>query len=284
MPMKSLGQMTLKVADIKIGERLRQIDEAHAELLAESLRQTGRLRNRPEVRQQRKGKTIIHTLISGGHRMRAVVMVGWDEVEVEVYEGSDDEVRLWEIDENLVRHDLNPLDRAVFLAERKALYLKLHPETKHGAQGGAGGQRNENDTMSFSKDTAEKCGWSAKTIERAVSIATGLQADVRARIGGTALAKKQSELLALIKLPPTEQHRVLDLLLSPSPTVKTVEAARRVVLGVREAEVSAADAGFQKLMAAWTRVQNAAARRSFLEHLRATGQLAIDVAPEQEAA
>lgn len=131
--MKSLGRVTLKVADILIGDRLRQIDPAHAELLAESLRQTGRLRHPPEVRRQKKGAKVNHTLIAGGHRMRAVQIVGWEEVEVEVYEGDDDEVRLWEIDENLIRHDLNPLDRAVFLHQRKEIYERLHPETKKGA-------------------------------------------------------------------------------------------------------------------------------------------------------
>ena len=278
--MKSLGRQVLKVADITIGERLRQIDEAHAQLLAESLRQTGHLRNRPEVRLQRRGKKIVHTLISGGHRMRAVRIAGWEEVEVEVYEGTDDEVRMWEIDENLIRHDLNPLDRAVFLAERKGLYLKLHPETAAGIAGAEAKHGRANDIMSFAAATAEKCGWSVKTIERAISIATAIKPDVRARIAGTALAKKQSELLALMRLAPSDQHRVLDLLLAEEPKAKTVEAARKIALGVREAADPSAENALAKLLRVWEDTPPPV-RRSFLEHLRANGQL-ID--GEREAA
>lgn len=268
--MKHLGQMTLKAADIQIGERLRQIDEAHAGMLAESLRQTGRLRNRPEVRQQRKGKAVIFTLIAGGHRMRAVQIAGWVEVEVDVYEGTDDEVRLWEIDENLVRHELNPLDRAVFLAERQAIYLRMHPETAAGVAGAEAKHGRANDIMSFAAATAEKCGWTERTIQRAVSIAEGLKPDVRARIAGTALAHKQSELLALIKASQAEQHAVLDLLQDDDSKVKTVDSALKLVRGVRAPEVSANDMAFDKLIDLWRRTP-LAAKRAFLRHLQETG-------------
>lgn len=279
--MKHLGQKTLKVADIQIGERLRQIDAAHAEMLAESLRQTGRLRNRPEVRLQKKGKAVIHTLIAGGHRMRAVEIAGWDEVEVDVYEGTDDEVRLWEIDENLVRHELNPLDRAVFLAERQAIYLRMHPETAAGVAGAEAKHGRANDIMSFAAATAEKCGWTIRTIQRAVSIAEGLRPDVRSRIAGTPLVHKQSELLALIKASHSEQHAILDLLLTEPPQSKTVEAAIKLVRGVRDSANPSAEKALNKLLRAWDDAPPAV-QRSFLEHLRGTGQLGA--IKEREAA
>ena len=271
--MKSLGPVTLKVADIVIADRKRQIDEDYAQLLAQSLRETGRLRNKPEVRLQRRGKKIVHTLIAGGHRMRAVQIVGWQEVEVELYEGSDDETELWEIDENLIRHDLNPLDRAVFLAARKALYLKLHPETGHGGDRKSSG--HDDHLIGFAKDTASRCGIGRSTIDRATRIAAAIGPDIRARIGGTWLARSQSELLALVKLAPSDQHKVLDLLLAPEPTAKNVEAARRSVQGIREAADPSAEKHLAKLLRAWDQAP-APVRRSFLEHLRANGQLGLD--------
>jgi ParB family transcriptional regulator, chromosome partitioning protein len=39
---------------------------------------------------------------------------------------------LREIDENLVRTDLNLLERAEHLLRRKELYERLHPETRKG--------------------------------------------------------------------------------------------------------------------------------------------------------
>ncbi len=269
--MKELGLQTIPVATIDFGDRLRQISEDHAQLLATNIGEIGRLRAPIEVRKTKR-KDLPYVLIAGGHRLRAVQILGWAEVSAFVFEASDDEARMAEIDENLVRHDLNPLDRAVFLAERKVLYLKLHPETKHGAQGGVGGQRNENDTMSFSKDVAERCGWTARTIERAVAIAAGLQLDVRARIAGTALAHKQSELLALIKLSRSEQHAVLDLLLAAEPAVKNVEAAKRIVREEHAPDLGPTEAAFQKLLAVWGRADKAA-RRQFVRHLAETGVL-----------
>ncbi|OAN46880.1 hypothetical protein [Magnetospirillum moscoviense] len=164
-----------------------------------------------------------------------------------------------------IRHDLNPLDRAVFLHQRKEIYERLHPETKHGAQGGVGGQRNENDTMSFSKDTAEKCGWTARTIDRAVAIAKGIQPDVRARLVGTALSRNQAELLKLVKLSNGQQHTALNLLLAVPPQGKNVEEARRIITGARAA-APAGDDGFAALLSKWTRA-TPRERSAFLDHL-----------------
>jgi hypothetical protein len=84
---------------------------------------------------------------------------------------SADQARVAEIDENLIRADLTPSERAVHHAERKALYLKLHPETKHGgAPGKAGGGKKAKDAklVSFVKDTAKKTGKAKRTIARDV--------------------------------------------------------------------------------------------------------------------
>lgn len=266
--MKSLGRATLKVTDITIGDRLRQIDDAFAEVLAESLRETGRLRQLPEVRRQKKGAKVIHTLISGGHRMRAVQIVGWEEVEVEVYEGSDDEARLWEIDENLRRHELNPLDRAVFLAAREEVYLRLHPEAAHGGDRKSAAFKDQVaivSTRSFSEDVREKTGMSDRTIRRAVFIASKLAPDVRAALPGTELAKKQSELVALAQLGHGEQRQVLQLVQDAEAKVKNVGAAVKLMKGVR-ALGPAADEGFTALVAKWSRA-TPREREMFLEHL-----------------
>jgi hypothetical protein len=42
-------------------------------------------------------------------------------------------MELAEIDENLIRFDLTPAERAMHTRARKKVYERLHPETKHGA-------------------------------------------------------------------------------------------------------------------------------------------------------
>ena len=78
----------------------------------------------------------------------------------------------WSPDGNEIRAERTPSERAVHHAERKALYLKLHPETKHGgAPGKAGGGKKAKDAKlaSFVKDTAKKTGKAKRTIARDVS-------------------------------------------------------------------------------------------------------------------
>ncbi|MCA1909236.1 MAG: ParB N-terminal domain-containing protein [Magnetospirillum sp.] len=264
--MKSLGRATLAIADIVIGDRLRRIDPDRARMLADNIVEVGALRQPPEVRRQVKGGAFVHTLIAGAHRIGAVELLGWTEIECELREGSDDEARLWEIDENLVRHELNPLDRAVFLAERKAIYLRLHPETGHG-----GDRKSKKSSghdvhlIGFARDTAARCGLNRKTIDRAVSIVEKLAADVRATIAGTALAQKQSELLALTKLGHGEQRQVLALLLAEQPKARNVAAALKLVRGVHDAGPGP-DLHFKKMVEHWGRAAPAE-RTAFLTWL-----------------
>lgn len=283
--MNPLGLQVLPLVEIAVGDRLRAIDEGYARLLAENIEQTGVLRQPIEVRRLGDGR---YGLIAGGHRLRAAELLGWTEIPAFVFQGGDLLAQLAEIDENLIRRDLDPLDRAVFLARRKALHEKLYPEARHGAQGGRGGKRNETDTMSFSKATAERCGLTERTIRRAVAIATRLTGDSRRRIVGTDLAKKQSELLALSRLDAADQAAVLDLLLpadGAAPQARGVAAARRLLAGARP-ENAPASQTLTRLLHLWGRASRAE-RRAFLRHLHETGQVAgllADAAHQEEEA
>lgn len=265
--MKRIGTETIEVKSISTGDRLRAVDMARAEMLAENLRQTGHLRQPVEVRRLTGGG---YTLIAGAHRLVAVQMVGWETVEVILWDCNADEARLLEIDENLVRHELNPLDRAVFLSERKRIYEGLYPETVAGVAGGKARQGSATEIISFAKDTAERCGITERAVRLAVSIATKLTPEVRARIAGTDLVKKQAELLTLAKLAPAEQMAAVNLVLGG--TAKSVRVAADMVQGRNAVEADPAAAALQKLLTAWQHAP-VGARRAFIEHLRTSGQL-----------
>lgn len=267
--MKARGLQTIPLAEIDVSGRLREIDDGYAQLLAENIRQTGRLRQPVEVRVKKDGG---YKLIAGGHRYRAVELVGSAEIDAFVYEANDDQARLAEIDENLVRHDLNPLDRAVFLAQRKEIYERLNPETKNGAQGGRGGKRNETEIISFSKDTAERCGLTDRAIRLSVMIANRLAPEIRARIAGTWIAKKQSELLALVKVEPAKRLAVIDVLLAEDSPATTVKAAARLVDGAAEPVSDDREKKVAALRKAWDRAGRQG-RRAWLLELHADGRL-----------
>lgn len=267
------------MGQISVTGRLRPIDESWAALLAENIGASGRLRHPIELRPHPQGG---YQLVAGAHRLRAAELLGWDMVPAVVIEASDDEARLAEIDENLIRHELNPLDRAVFLAERKALYERLHPQARRGGDRGnqhTGGRQT--DIVSFSQDTAERCGLTERTIRRAVMIAEKLPQPLRKRLAGTSLAQKQSELLALAKLAPDEQEACVDLLLAEDPAAQTVAEARKQVVGTREDEAGEDSAQLTVLLSKWRR-SGRAARRQFLAHLQASGQIEalLGIGPE----
>lgn len=224
------GLHQISITDIEIGERLRPVDRGYVGLLMDSIEKSGLLQPivvRGQLRGERR-----YRLIAGLHRLSACVSLGWRELPAIVKTADDLQAELAEADENLIRHELNSLDRAVALAERKAIYEALFPETRNGAQGGRGGKKNESDKMSFSKDAAKKTGLNKRSIERSVKLLQGLQPDIVERLKGTRLASNQALLTELSNVPAAQQGVVLALMLRPENPAKRVRDAQAEAAGL----------------------------------------------------
>ena len=210
----------IALALIEVPERLRPIDTAWADAIAESMARHGQKTPIEVVEQSGTAK---YRLVAGGHRFHGAERNGWATIRAEIKRSDaktaterDLELQLAEIDENLHRHELNPLDRAVFIGRRQEIYEALHPETKNGAQGGRDGKRNENETISFSKETAEKIGLGRRSVERACRIFRLLSPAVRERIAGTHLAKSEGELYQLTRYSAEQQAEIAERCLTPT--------------------------------------------------------------------
>jgi hypothetical protein len=109
--------------------------------------------------------------------------------------------------------DLTPSERAAHHAERKALYLKLHPQTKHGAAPGAGrghGKKKRLDKSqneNYVKAAAKKTGKGRSTVARDVARAEAIDPKALADLRGTCL-DKGDQLDALAKMPKAEQRKL----------------------------------------------------------------------------
>src|SRR5690606_27712287 len=102
-------------------------------------------------------------LVAGATRLAAVKMLGWEHVEALEIKGDDLDAELVEIDENLMRAELSPSERAAHLARRKAIYEEKNGKAKakgaHAANAAMGrSNANANLADAFVADVASKTG------------------------------------------------------------------------------------------------------------------------------
>ncbi|MEW9304748.1 ParB/RepB/Spo0J family partition protein [Labrys neptuniae] len=203
MPETVVQKIPLSLIDAS--DRLRPIDESWALAISESMAERGLLE---PIVVRTDGASYI--LTAGGHRYRAAELLGWETIDAIVREMSPNEARLAEIDENLMRRELDPLDKAVFLAERKEIYLELHPETGHGKKKGKSNQHVRKDAESasflpFADEVAEKVGMSKRNVALYCQIAAGLSSEIVALIRNTPLASNLGMLKTFSAYPAEQQ-------------------------------------------------------------------------------
>jgi len=253
--------LSIPLDQITVGPRLREVDPDWVALIAASMAERGQ--DTPvQVRRAPHG----YRLVAGAHRMAALAEAGIPRALATVVEASDDEARLIEIDENLMRRELSELDRASFLAERQALYLKLHPETGHG-KAPKGESRQVGDfplPPRFTAATADRIGLSERTIQRLLSRGRRL-AGVRAMLVGTRWASNGAALDALARIEDERDQRsaVAALTRLKNPAASVAEALREI--GLAEAK-DAATGQLSRLEGAW-RQAGAGVQRDFLRDL-----------------
>lgn len=160
----------LPIADIEMGERLRPVSAAGVEAIKSSIIDLGVIKDPIHVRKSKSGMI----LMAGGHRLTAARELGWETIPATLWKCTDDWARLMEVDDNLAGAELTVLDTAVFLAERAAIYERMHPETRGGMAGALAKHGYANDTMSFAEATAEKLGVSMRSVQRLVAAGRGL--------------------------------------------------------------------------------------------------------------
>lgn len=199
---------SVKIDDIIIGERAREVDADWVKTLAVSFRE-GEMLNPVTLWRGEDGPV----LVAGLHRIEAAKLNGdthidakWSKAETIV------DALILETSENLLRHELTALDRAHHLSELKEAYEAKYPETKNGAQGGRGGKKNETGIFPFSKDAADKTGLSDSAITKAVAMWHGLSEATKSTVKGTWLADHQAGLMQLSKEKHPKQAKALALI------------------------------------------------------------------------
>lgn len=243
-----LDQIELEVFKIEVPERLRGLDVAHAENLARSMDDLG-LTHPISVRLVDEPGRQRWVLLAGLHRLHAARLLRWPTIRANAYRCTDDAARLVEIDENLARREMSYWHRAVFLAERQALYERLYPETRQGVAGALARHRqSQSGRVSFAEDVAERVGLTPRSIRQAVGLVRQLEPEVRAWADQDPALQNDAQALRLLARRPAARQRGL--------------AAARDLGVLRSVPAAAgAEAQFKALCHAWVRAGRPAQER-----------------------
>jgi len=209
--------MKVSINEIRTREGRRSLDEGHVKELAESIRGIGLINPLTIDRE--------NILIAGLHRLEAVRLLGWTEVECTVSSLAGLQAELAEIDENFVRNDLSAIEYSEMLLRRKEIYESLYPETRHG-----GDRKSEkikcakctlDPAKSFVNDTAEKLKVDPCTVRRQLQTARNLTPETKEIMKNTDTKISKKAAMKLSKLEPDRQKEAAALLAARE--IKTVE-------------------------------------------------------------
>jgi ParB-like chromosome segregation protein Spo0J len=228
-------------AEVDASKRLRPIDTSWATALGQIVLAEGQLTPIQVSRNRGKGKPWI--LIAGGHRHAAAeLFLDLNPLRAIEVEGGELMQRQAEISENLHRRDLNPIDRATFIAElhdvlraRSGLDPSLSPQQiavnarwqKELAKAAGDAWLTMSHAYGFSDQIAEQSGLSLPTIKRDLMLARRLSPLVVDRLRAHPIARNATQLRALAKLDPAEQTAVVDRLVAGAKSVAEALALLR---------------------------------------------------------
>ena len=253
---------------VTIGERLRAVDADYVSLIASSMGDIGQM-TPIEVRAISPAHW---ELVSGAHRIAAAKLLRWTDIHASVLDVGVLDAELRQIDENLVRRELSPYDRATFLARRQDVYLALHPDATQGKVGMKARWHTTDklSVVSCATDVAGKLGVSPRDIRRSIARFTQIAPDVREKIVGTWVADNGAALDALARAEPSDQRRAIVVMLRPEDPVRSVKAALLLVNGAADAPVDVDAEQLAKLLRAW-KDAGKQAKALFFTHLKDQG-------------
>jgi hypothetical protein len=180
----------------------RQIDEATVGGLVDSIGTVGLI---CPIRVRAIGDR--WEVIAGHHRLAACTRLGLAEITADIIDADDLHAELAMLDENLLRHDLSPSERAVQTARRKVLYLVLYPDTAHGTPGVSrqvGDTQERTEAERFTANTAAATGQSERAVQRDAERGEKVIPEVIDMIRGTEL-DTGTFLDKIKKYPPNDQ-------------------------------------------------------------------------------
>ncbi len=227
-----LAKVRLKVEqvdpeEITVPDRLRVLKQSRVDELAESMATIGLQQPVTIWHDAPEGAQDTLYLVAGAHRLAAAINLRWFEIDVVYVEGMTEiDRQIWEIDENLVRAELSPMEHADHVT-RRAKLMEARPKL-----GGKTFPTKPQHEWGSAAYIAEITGLSKRAVNLALSRGRAIPEDVQDQIKGTKL-DKGTYLDGIKGMDPEAQRiRVKHDLIEPVPKkikVKFAEASGRAV-------------------------------------------------------
>jgi ParB family chromosome partitioning protein len=188
----------MKLSEIIIPAGRRDINHVKVSELAESIKIVG-LINPITV-----GKD--NTLITGAHRLEACRLLGFDEIGCVVLDCDDLRTELVEIDENLIRNDLDPISVGELALRRDEILEALGLRAKVG-QGRPAKNGAVPAPLKTTESIAKESGISERTLQENKQLAKNLVPEAKEAVRQKTLPK--SAALEISRLEPEKQREVI---------------------------------------------------------------------------
>jgi ParB family transcriptional regulator, chromosome partitioning protein len=197
------------VERIKIGLNRRKLKQEKVDKLMESIETSGLL-NPITVDAD-------FNLIAGLHRLTACKQLGLEKIDCNIVSYlTADHARLAEIDENLIRNELKPLERSQLWLEREQLLANLGLRAKAGDnQYTRNGHNSQNKSGSggemvapppkTTQELAKEVGYSERTFQLGKQIAKDITPAIQELIKDTPLAESTTELVKIARAGSKER-------------------------------------------------------------------------------
>jgi ParB family transcriptional regulator, chromosome partitioning protein len=149
-------------------------------------------------------------LLAGLHRLTACKLLGFDQVECRVMPCEDaDHARLAEIDENLIRNELEALERAELWQERDKILERIGLRALSGENQYTkkGDELNSSPSSKTTQQLAQETGYNKRTYQLGKQIAKNIDPEVKEVIKKTPVAKSHSSLLKIARAGSKEREQ-----------------------------------------------------------------------------
>jgi ParB family chromosome partitioning protein len=230
--MLPVGIERIKIAEIKVGLNRRPVKEHKVSELIESIRANGLLN--PITLDQDLN------LIAGLHRLTACKLLGVEQIHCNIITCEDvNQARLAEIDENLIRSELEALERAELWLERDRILEQMGLRARRGDNQHTQkkvGHAIDARPLKTTVELAREAGYTKRTFQQGKQIARSIVPEVKNLIKGTPIAESPTKLLKLAQAGQAERERAEEAEIA----LQQAQAAQRLNEAAQQAQIAQA--------------------------------------------